>query len=600
MAIRGAVQHEVPPPLPPPRYVPPDCPVCPSLQGKERMRREEYGASDTDSFGLSFRRPDFSLRNEPPDDGYHSLDSTRSSSAFLPRFGHHAMKSLRPGMDTRDSIDSSMLEKLNRSVGRSGLSTSLSDLSHTRHIQPPPITLSLPHRTKQPYLESIFTNSSGGLSATSPLGAPFGRSSSFAEGTDYDRAPYRNFSRIHGGSVSEDRNGCAYTGTDVRDDDVHFPMDDSETTRMRSLHIDDLWASRGGERERDWDRDKDWERDHRDREYYQPGQKRRASSPPGDEAGLGSDPLRRRDGALARSSPTPRLLMPHSSAPSICSVSRSGSHTNYLPTTSNLTGMGSFGRRSPSVISPGGLSPTDQLNCSNNYPTPTTLSAAPHALTGRTSTASSPHQRTHSEQPLLAGRTPVSPRKLPEIPKSSSTLSAKLKGPYMCECCPKKPKKFDTEEELRAHEAEKQYECSFCGNRFKNKNEAERHQNSLHVRRHSWSCAALTSYERAFHESTTRPGEVDICGYCGKEFNRTGGSQGAQGGLRASEQDWEERVRHLQEIHKFRECNASKKFYRADHFRQHLKHSHAGTSGKWTNMLENACMMEEEPSVQTR
>jgi len=93
---------------------------------------------------------------------------------------------------------------------------------------------------------------------------------------------------------------------------------------------------------------------------------------------------------------------------------------------------------------------------------------------------------------------------------------------------------------------------------------------------------------------------VDICGYCGKEFNRTGGSQGAQGGLRASEQDWEERVRHLQEIHKFRECNASKKFYRADHFRQHLKHSHAGTSGKWTNMLENACMMEEEPSVQTR
>lgn len=77
MAIRGAVQHEVPPPLPPPRYVPPDCPVCPSLQGKERMRREEYGASDTDSFGLSFRRPDFSLRNEPPDDGYHSLDSTR-------------------------------------------------------------------------------------------------------------------------------------------------------------------------------------------------------------------------------------------------------------------------------------------------------------------------------------------------------------------------------------------------------------------------------------------------------------------------------------------------------------------------------------------
>ncbi|EEY16745.1 conserved hypothetical protein [Verticillium alfalfae VaMs.102] len=56
-----------------------------------------------------------------------------------------------------------------------------------------------------------------------------------------------------------------------------------------------------------------------------------------------------------------------------------------------------------------------------------------------------------------------------------------MQGFFMCECCPKKPKKFETAAELGAHEAEKQYECSFCGNRFKNKNEAERHQNSLHV-----------------------------------------------------------------------------------------------------------------------
>lgn len=167
----------------------------------------------------------------------------------------------------------------------------------------------------------------------------------------------------------------------------------------------------------------------------------------------------------------------------------------------------------------------------------------------------------------------------------------------MCECCPKKPKKFETEEELRAHEAEKQYECSFCGNRFKNKNEAERHQNSLHVRRHSWSCSALTGYERAFHDSTARPGEADVCGYCGEEFPRSGQSQGV---ACVTDQDLEDRVRHLQDVHKFRECNSSKKFYRADHFRQHLKHSHAGTSGKWTNMLENACMIEEDPPIPTR
>ncbi len=147
-----------------------------------------------------------------------------------------------------------------------------------------------------------------------------------------------------------------------------------------------------------------------------------------------------------------------------------------------------------------------------------------------------------------------------------------------------------------AHTAEKQYECSFCGNRFKNKNEAERHQNSLHVRRHSWSCSALTSYERAFHESTSNPGEADSCGYCGKEFERTG-PPGDQNGRFITDKDLEERIVHLQDTHKFRECNSSKKFYRADHFRQHLKHSHAGTSGKWTNMLENACMMEEDPPV---
>ncbi len=61
----------------------------------------------------------------------------------------------------------------------------------------------------------------------------------------------------------------------------------------------------------------------------------------------------------------------------------------------------------------------------------------------------------------------------------------------------------------------------------------------------------------------------------------------------ATERDWEQRITHLQETHKFGECNHAKKFFRADHFRQHLKHSHAGSSGKWTNMLENACMRDE-------
>lgn len=135
---------------------------------------------------------------------------------------------------------------------------------------------------------------------------------------------------------------------------------------------------------------------------------------------------------------------------------------------------------------------------------------------------------------------------------------------------------------------EKQYTCQFCQNRFKNKNEAERHQNSLHLRRHSWSCAALGArFQDAFHTSTSPNSQspsgpsADACGYCGEEFSNF------------PQPDWDRRLDHLTNVHKFGECNQAKKFFRADHFRQHLKHSHAGTSGKWTNMLENACMKDE-------
>ena len=138
---------------------------------------------------------------------------------------------------------------------------------------------------------------------------------------------------------------------------------------------------------------------------------------------------------------------------------------------------------------------------------------------------------------------------------------------------------------------EKQYTCQYCNNRFKNKNEAERHQNSLHLRRHSWSCAAISGKcHAAFHPSTSpstqtpKGPSTDACGYCGEEFQNF------------PQANWERRFDHLTKVHKFGECNHAKKFFRADHFRQHLKHSHAGTSGKWTNMLENACMKEESPT----
>lgn len=149
----------------------------------------------------------------------------------------------------------------------------------------------------------------------------------------------------------------------------------------------------------------------------------------------------------------------------------------------------------------------------------------------------------------------------------------------------------------RAHKDEKQYGCAYCCNRFENLNEAERHQNSLHTRRNSWSCAALSGYEAAFYPSSRTPNKADTCGYCGEEFQRTGPIDDL--GIKiASERDVELRIEHLTDGHKFRECNYAKKFFLAEHFRQHLKHSHAGIIGKWTNIIESACLrIEPLPKV---
>ena len=142
----------------------------------------------------------------------------------------------------------------------------------------------------------------------------------------------------------------------------------------------------------------------------------------------------------------------------------------------------------------------------------------------------------------------------------------------------------------------------FCQNKFKNKNEAERHQNSIHRRTNSWSCAELERHDDAFFPTTsfnptTTGGQyqtspqatngtspTDLCGYCGEEFSN-------------EPRDPEARQQHLLSVHKFGECNRAKKFYRADHFRQHLKHSHAGKNGKHTNALEQRCARDENPPL---
>ncbi|KAI0161586.1 hypothetical protein GGR57DRAFT_362766 [Xylariaceae sp. FL1272] len=582
---RRLAEDDAPPPLPPPRFLAGMGPGVnhdrfPSIDSNasfDSFRRE----SDGDQ--LRFKRQDVRPRPQHRDEGYHSLASTISSVGSqdsLPRKIFMSHDQYHLNKSSASDYDNHLLKKLDarRTFGnrspprRSGLASTFDDGYSQRspaenrlHPNVPP--LSLPVRlNKHSLIDSpgrytetpIQSTGSPRAGSHYPLSSADHRSP--VESSDMDRSPLHRSRRNNSDDANMSTPG-SYDAVDESD----FTME--ETSGIRKLIIDDSRSLL---------------------DYPAIGQKRRASSPPNGDSPpqslVGSNDLVRRREGTARGSPAPRLsvIPPISTIPSVVSVGRTNPYIPPVSLNTSISSLSSLGGRSPSGLSSGGLSPVDPM-ASSPYTTPISLnhaSCAPFSY--------GPHQRNLSND----DRQLASPRKLSEVPKTSIS---KIQGNYfMCECCPKKPKKFETVEELSAHEAEKQYECSFCGNRFKNKNEAERHQNSLHVRRHSWSCSALliAGLDRAFHESTSRPGEVDICGYCGEEFGRTGGVARSR---YVTEDDWNERLRHLQEAHKFRECNSSKKFFRADHFRQHLKHSHAGTSGKWTNMLENACMLDEEP-----
>lgn len=566
MSIPGVDTHpEVPPPLPPPRMpfgntMPPshDLPRHrPDLPPSHTSFARNHGSPASPFAEDEGKFPRKDLRHavkEEKDEGYSSWSSIARSQESFPRaFGlHHNSFQFQSSADLHGASLKKKLETA-RSPAESKpislLTASANELlpkplSDSRYSPALSIPSQLPLHTRA--YDSPRSSDTGPMSALSPRSAPFQQ----------------------------------HAATDYRSAHEHYDPDRSpRTTRTSRNNSDDAsstqgsYADYGYADEMDMDETSDLKRLQLSDGYASIGQKRRAASPPpNDTVPLGlqgkTDLVIRRSDLSSRGSPTPRLSGTLQNP--LSSLSRSNSYmsvSSVAPTTHD--------RWSPGGGSPGGVSPT---SATSPYTTP--LSLQTHSSFGMRTPF---HARTSSA---------TSPKQLVELQKP---VGPKVQGFLMCECCPKKPKKFETREELRAHEAEKQYTCQYCGNRFKNKNEAERHMNSLHLRRHSWSCSVLASYDRAFHESTNYPGQADTCGYCGEDFHRSGAPASSRKSKITTDEDWDARIRHLQEVHKFGECNSSKKFFRADHFRQHLKHSHAGTSGKWTNMLETACMIEEEP-----
>ncbi|OAL48794.1 hypothetical protein IQ07DRAFT_86838 [Pyrenochaeta sp. DS3sAY3a] len=608
MAIPRAREQDVPPPLPPPRHLgdlrrgqdpgwqwgnqnsPRDTGFGGNPRATVRPGSSLYGSSVSGSSQPPPRDPsvDYMFNNgrEPSisrsfDDmssdhsGEHNNSDEDRSSSSRPSLGNFRLRSeLQLGPKALQSSSHAYDKQLLSKIGgpntptrttapplSSSAQESSSDLHISRHklngqLKP----LSVPDRMhssldspaqKWPPSGAVSPNYNGFRSPvfdSSSLDSHRGRFGSISTPGPLDELPSQ-----HRGSYD---NGVF--------PDPDFSMDENG---MRELNIND--------------------RSPAESEDYQVGPKgglkRRASSPPSEAARedrpttSGQNDLYHRRSAqmlVNRNCTASRFQGNPGSLSSTGSVGqRTGSISSSFGLSTAASSMTSYGgdqRHSPNALSP--LGETD-LGPVSPYAASRSLEPSPRASLSRPQ-----HQRGFSETEHAQIRK-MSTESM--LHSRQNSIAGRIPGSYICDCCPKKPKKFDTDEELRLHEQEKQYICQYCPNRFKNKNEAERHQNSLHLRRHSWSCASLAGVRAAFHPSPTRASAADVCGYCGEEFPNPA--------------DWDARSEHLNHVHKFGECNQAKKFFRADHFRQHLKHSHAGASGKWTNMLENACMRDEPP-----
>jgi hypothetical protein len=237
-------------------------------------------------------------------------------------------------------------------------------------------------------------------------------------------SPFSHFSRFEGRERDDDRSpsntadsersprhyrrpwGSGSTGKS--DERVSPDSDHPEEAGFRRLHIED-YSTRT--------------------EIYSPGttigQKRRAESPLGDEG----PPVH-----------APRYY-PHSNSGSISSTAsgpRSNSYASSLSIApSSITSAGSYGR-----ISPGGVSPGDMEMLDSPYLPAMALNPSPRGSMQR-----SIHQRGLSSdtRPMMTTRKPS--ESISSSVKGSTGV--KIQGVFLCECCPKKPKKFDSQEELR-------------------------------------------------------------------------------------------------------------------------------------------------------
>lgn len=192
------------------------------------------------------------------------------------------------------------------------------------------------------------------------------------------------------------------------------------------------------------------------------GLKRRASSPPSEAAredrptgGGNSDLYHRRSAQMLVSRNGPpatnaaRYPTLHGSAAqaSLSSASSLSQRTASFASSfgfsaaSSMTSYSGDQRLSPSALSP---SAEAELGPVSPYAASRSLNPSPRASLSRPH-----HQRGFSENeyPQMHGMRKMSTDSI--LQSRQNSIVGRIAGPYICECCPKKPKKFDSEEELR-------------------------------------------------------------------------------------------------------------------------------------------------------
>lgn len=128
------------------------------------------------------------------------------------------------------------------------------------------------------------------------------------------------------------------------------------------------------------------------------------------------------------------------------------------------------------------------------------------------------------------------------------------------------------------------YCCRFCTRPSPNATENHRHEQSVHVRSTSWSCNNIPNVAAAL---SVHPGSfMVLCGFCGFQ-------------ICSSQSDLSDQVArdHLEQMHLWQGCDPRKRFYRPDHYQQHLRHVHGALPGPWTVAVQTAAVKRDQNSV---